>query len=154
MEKTGRPKSKGIALSFLQDTRLDNGRTLDHYLLQQPEKFALALCQVLKSMNRFSEQTIVYISNKQTEDLLHVVVEHASNKVDIRGRYKEDEILFQDVIPPEMTSKDLLLTRYIPATVLGHLEKKENKEKLFEELKELQVYLHREWLGYSNFYTS
>lgn len=155
MQNTGRRKHKGIPISMLQKTTLGNGKTLDFYLMEQPEKFALALCKVLESMNRFTEHKIVYISTKKKpNDVLHVVVDHASSKVDIRGRHKVDIPMLEDLLTEGVTEKDLRFTNFTPSEVLERLEKKENKDKLFEELRDLQVYIKREWLSHSNFYTS
>lgn len=154
MYPKGVRKHKGIPISTLQGETLENGKTLDYYLTEQPEKFAIALFRAIESMNRFSEHKIVYVFAEGDEVALHTGILHAGHFVDVRGRHKDNLTILDDIIEEDIPEASLELVRQLPVDILERLQQNEDEADLYDELRVLQVYIKHDWLSQSNFYIS
>lgn len=152
--QTGRKKTKVASLETLQAIRLESGKTLDYYLLERPELFAIALCETIRSLNRFAEPKVTYILNKDTDTRLHIAVLHAGDLVDIRGRHKSMNTILDDITDVAIPESKLGISQHLATTVVKEVKENEDLDSLEDELRTLRVYVKREWLSHSNFYIS
>lgn len=136
----------------LQQIQTPSGVSLDKYLYEKGEVFILALHQLLMRCNKFSTHEI-YRINSPEDKLLHTVLYLNTRYVDVTGRYEElaqgVEFATGEIIPKEK----LKIQAITPTELEKELQLYYGEDELYYELRELRVFIEREWFNVTNFYS-